>query len=53
MVLYGELKRGVNAAFFTITSYVQIGMVGSTIRESVNQVWVAMKIKNDGLVCGK
>ncbi len=49
----GQLKGGIDIAFFLVTAHVQVFMVGAAISEFVNQPGVAVEIENDRSVGGK
>ena len=52
IILYSQIKRRCNGAFFFVTTYMQVA-VRSAIGKTMYQPGVTMKIKNDVLVFGE
>jgi len=48
-----HVKCGGDGAILLIATHVQIGVVGTSIREAVNQVWIAVKGEYGRLVLGE
>ena len=50
LIVDGQFHRSIDVAFFLISTYVHVAVVGSTVSQPVNQPRVAMKIEDDWFV---
>lgn len=49
----GHVERRGNGALFLVTAHVKIRVIVPTVREAMNQPWICVKCKYDGLVAGE
>ena len=53
LVPNGQVERSIDIAFFFVTPYVQVPVVGAPVCQPVYQPGVAMEVKDDGFVDGE
>ena len=53
VIQYGHIKRSSRSAFFFVAADVQVFVIMSTVRQSVNQLGIAVVGEDDWLIHGK